>query len=141
MSYATKQHMIERYGERELVQLTDALNMPPAAIDDTVLQAKLDDADAEINSWLAARVTTPVSPVPRILVNKACAIARKYLYSDRATQQVTDDYEDAMTWLRAVSKGQVAIGDNTAETVAPSAGSPQISGPDRVFTPDTLVDF
>ena len=56
MSYATPQDLINRYPNRDLVQLT---NEDPTitTINTTVLQQALDDASAEIDGYLGGRFT------------------------------------------------------------------------------------
>jgi phage gp36-like protein len=141
MSYASQQDLVDRCGEEELILLTDTTNTPPAAIDAVVVQRALDKADAEINSWIAARYVTPLSPVPGILVDKACALARYKLYRGPAPDNVRTDYTDATAWLQKVSQGLVSLGDGTAAATAPTGGTPQVSAPARMFTRDTLTDL
>jgi phage gp36-like protein len=140
MSYATRDDFIARYGEDELRQITDMATPPGDTIDDAVIAARLDDADAEINSYLAARVDTPVAPVPHRVKQVACVIARYLLWRDHASERVRQDYADAIAWLKDVAAGKAAIGD-TGATEAPSGGAPQVSAPERVFTRDTLKGF
>ena len=98
MSYAVKQDMVDRFRATELIQLTD-VDSVANAIDDTVLDRALDDADAEIDGYLAGRYTLPLATVPRVLTNIACDIARYRLHDDRATEQVTTRYRDAIRLL------------------------------------------
>lgn len=141
MTYATKQDLIDRYGEDELVRLTDTVNAPPSTIDDTLIARCLANADAEINGWIAGRYTTPLNPVPQILVEKECVLARYYYHRAKATERVRSDYEDAMAWLQNVAKGLVSLGNVAGPTQPASAGKPQISAPPRTFTKDTLSDL
>jgi phage gp36-like protein len=141
MSYATQTDLVDRYGEQELIELTDVLNAPPAAIDTAVVADKLADAEAEINTWICARYTTPVSPVPRVLTNKACAIARYYLWKDRASERVKSDYAEAIAWLQKVSQGQASLGDNVNPATQSNTGAPQVSAPPRLFTRDSMKDL
>jgi phage gp36-like protein len=135
MSYATKQDLIDRFGQDELVKLTDDTHRPPSVIDDTMVGRALDDADGEINGYLkSAGIVTPMASPPSVLVAKACFIARYYLYRRGATDQVRQDYEDARAWLRDVAAGKVSLGDKTAPAAATSQGPIKISGPPRRFT-------
>lgn len=140
MSYASKQNLIDRFGQDELVKLTDRTNRPPTTIDDTVLQQALDDADGEINGYLAtAKIVTPMPSPPSILVAKACAMARYFLFKDKATEKVRTDYEDARAWLRDVAAGRASLGDKTsAPATAPSVGPVKMTGATRVFTSDSM---
>lgn len=141
MSYATKQDYIDRYGIEELAQLTDRQDPGSGLVDDDPVTAALADADAEINSYLAVKMATPVSPVPRILIGRAAAIARYLLWKDRASERVRTDYADALTWLAKVSRGEISLGDNVGATTPASAGAPQMVAPERVFDSCRLKDY
>lgn len=141
MTYATQQDLIDRYGEEELVQLTDRTDPPQGAIDATVVARALADADHEINGYLAARYALPLASTPQVLVRLACDIARYRLYDDRATEAVTQRYRDAARFLEAIAKGQVNLGLDAANQAPASSGGPQHSAPGRIFTGDTLADY
>lgn len=138
MSYAQVQDMVDRYGEEELILLTDTTGTPPSVINEARVAEKLEDADAEINGRISARVTVPVTPVPRILVAKACMLARYYLYPRNCPDQVRQDYEDTIAWLTLVADGDVVLGDNASAPTPTVSGGPQIAAPARTFTSGTL---
>src|SRR5687768_14705793 len=104
--------MIDRFGEAELVELTNRAG--GAAIDDAVLNRALGDADAEINGHLAAKYTLPLAVVPAVLEPIACDIARFYLYEDRPTEQVAERYKMRVRFLEGVGKGTVNLGVDAA---------------------------
>jgi len=110
MSYCTKQNMIDRFGELELIQLTDRDN--PSVIDDTVIGQAISDADAEINGYLT-RYTLPLSHTPSNLVRIACDIARYYLYDDSVTEPVQTRYDSCIKYLNAVAKGLITLPPDT----------------------------
>jgi phage gp36-like protein len=141
MLYATKQNMIDRFAEQELIQLTDRANPPAGAIDDTVLNKALADADATINDHLQGRYALPLSVVPLSLERMACELARYYLYDDHPTDTVRTKYEDAIKFLEAVSKGVIKLGVDAQDQSAPVVGTPQTAAPERQFNQETLKDF
>ena len=136
MPYATQANLVDRFGETELVQLTDRATPPAGTIDATVVTRALTDADNKINSYLAARYTLPFASVPEILLQLACDIARYYLYEDRVTEIVQKRYDNAIAQLRDISAGKASLGlDAEGDVAAPAAGGgPVASGGDRVFT-------
>lgn len=140
MSYAGKQDMIDRYGDQELIQLTDRATPPTGVIDDTVLNRALADADAEIGGYLQSRYTLPLSPVPAVIVKLACVIARYNLYEDAATEEVRRRYEDARRTLEAIAKGLVSLGVDAA-TGPNSSGGPITTSRTRVFDEGSLEDY
>ncbi|ABE45643.1 gp436 family protein [Polaromonas sp. JS666] len=140
MSYAVKQDMIDRFAQSELIQLTDRTGSA-IAVDDAVLAQALLDADAEIDGYLMGRYALPLASVPRILIGACCDVARYRLYDDRATEQVTKRYDDAIKFLKLVADGKVSLGINVANQVTPEAGGASSFGNDRVFTADSLGDY
>lgn len=139
MGYATQEDLVARFGEVELIQLSDKVGL--GQIDASVVDAKLADADGEIDPYLRGRYVLPLATVPQPLQRVACDIARYHLYADGATEQVAQRYKDALAFLLRVSKGELQLGLDPAEQAAPSSGGPEICGPERVFTRETLSDY
>jgi len=133
MAYCTKQDMIDRFSEQELIQLTDINGL--ALIDDVVLNQAISDAEAEINGYLA-KYTLPLVTVPPVLVRLSCDIARYFLYDDMATDQVIKRFDAALKYLLSVAKGQVAL----IQTDNPSAGQnlAQMQSEGNVFGRNSL---
>ena len=132
MTYATQQDLIDRYGETELVQLSNRTG--GATVDVAVVDRALAAADAESDSYLAARYTLPLSPVPEVIVRLASDMARFYLYDDRATEQVSKRYDNAVKLLKSIAAGAVSIGVDSADAQPPADGGAQIDANDRVFS-------
>ncbi|MFC3716807.1 gp436 family protein [Luteimonas soli] len=140
MPYATQQDLVDRFGETEVIQLSDRANT--GAIDVDVVAAKLGDAEAEINSYLVGRYTLPLNPVPAALQRVACDIARYHLFDDRPTEYVAQRYKDAIRFLELVAKGSVQLGTDPEGNAPPSAaGAPEYSAREPVFNRDKLKDF
>lgn len=138
-NYATLADLISRFGETEIIQLSDRSGT--GAIDSAVVDAKLADASAEVDAYLQGRYTLPLAVVPLSLKRIAADIARYHLYDDRATEQVTQRYKDAIKFLESVAKGVVQLGLDPASQPAPASGGPQFTVPGRIFTRDTLSDY
>jgi phage gp36-like protein len=141
VSYATKQNMIDRFDQAELIQLTDKGLPATGAIVDAVLNSALADADAEIDGYLVGAYQLPLQSVPKNLTTIACDIARYKLYDDRATEHVRLRYEDAIKYLVRVGKGELSLGLDSANQPAPASSAPMVSGPARTFDADTLNDY
>ena len=140
MPYATPDDMTTRYSERELIELTVRDNTA-ATVDLAVLDRALLDADAEIDARLQTRYTLPLPTVPRLLVNIACDIARYRLYDDRATDQVTRRYEDAVRLLDKIGKGDISLGLDAATGPTAPSGGPSFTEPVRTFSAGQLSDY
>jgi phage gp36-like protein len=130
MPYVTQQNLVDRFGEAELIQLTDRENT--GAIDAVVLTQAIADAGAEIDGYLAGRYQLPLASTPSILVLYAGDVARYRLYDDGATEEVRKRYEDVIKFLRLAAEGKVRLG---ADEPAPTGGAQMESG-GRVFGRD-----
>ena len=129
MPYATRQDMIDRFSEAELIQLTDKGAVRADRIVDAVLDRALDDASAEIDGYLAGRYALPLSPVPANLPLLCCDIARYRLQHVEAGEQVRARYDAAVKFLTKVATGEIQLGA-TAAGVPPAATGKGVS-----FTP------
>lgn len=142
MAYATTSDLIERFGEAELIKLTDRVQPYSQAIVQSVVDQALADADAEIDGYLAARYTLPLAQVPPLLKRLACDLARLFLHDDRPTDAVKDNAAQARKTLTDIAKGTVALPDQTG-AATPSGDTARVAGPadigsGRVFTLDQL---
>lgn len=140
MSYATQADLVARFGETEMIQISNRA-LTAETIDTAVVAAKLADAEAEIDGYLQGRYQLPLLPVPPVLARLACDIARYHLYDDRTTEAVTQRYRDAIAFLVRVSQGQVQLGVAEGGTPAAAGGGAEFSAPAREFTSETLRDF
>lgn len=134
MPYNTKQNMIDRYGEEELIQLTD--RAASGVINDTVLDQAIADAGAEIDGYLGGRYQLPLAVTPPIITVYACDMTRYRLYDDAATEQVEKRYQDALKFLRLAAEGKVQLGPASDGSKATPAGGAQMESGGRVFGRD-----
>lgn len=141
MTYAAKANMIARFGEDEVIALTDRANL--GVVDDAVLAGALAEADAEIEPYLPPRYTLPLSNVPKILVGFACDIARYRLCGAGVTEtdEIRRRYEDAVKFLVRVSRGEIGLGLDTANVAPAAPASVQVAAPARVFNSDSLAGY
>lgn len=133
--YATKADMIQRFGEPELLNLTDAGRT--GIIDDAILDMSLNDATSEIDSYLAVVLTTTPTSGFAVLIGVCCDIARYRLYAGIGgeTEQVKERYDAAIRWLRDVSTGKARIGISTE----PITGGYAACKRDMFFTKETIL--
>ncbi|WP_337267063.1 gp436 family protein [Oryzifoliimicrobium ureilyticus] len=144
MTYCTKQDLIDRFGETELVQVTDRMNKPASTIDDTVVNRALSDATALIDGYIGKAYKLPLAAVPDSLVKASADIARYYLHFKGVDKEspVQRAYDQAVTLLLNVSKGLVQLVEDTGTAPAPAGdGMVQFSGAERVFTRCSLRGF
>jgi phage gp36-like protein len=137
MAYAAVQDLIDRFGERELIQLTDRAEPAAGTIDLVVAGKALSDADELINGYVAVVYTLPLSTTPAILTDVACLIARYRLHRE-PTDKVKYDYEDALKRLERIAKGLVKLPGEAGDAPAPAAGVILTSGNPRDFTRESM---
>lgn len=124
MQYATQQDLIDRFGERELIELTDPDNL---AVRAERVQLALDDAQAMANGLLARMYSLPLAgcakpaPVPGNpgavvyvpppqLTRAVCDVARYYLYDQLAPEhEVYIRYKAAERELQAIADGKAVL--------------------------------
>lgn len=123
MAYATPPDLVTRFGVDEMQQLSDIQTPRVGAVVPEVLQRFLDDASAEIDGYLAARYPLPLGTAPALLTVFACDIARYRLMSTRADERVTDAYQAAVSYLRAVAMGKIALFPANAAPTEPTGAA------------------
>lgn len=134
MAYATLAAMAARYGETELIELTDRIGS--GQIDTAVLDQAIADADAVIDGYLAGRYSLPLSPVPSILIGYGCDLARERLWGDAAADHpVVRRGNDARKFLVLLAEGRVSLGAGDA---AVAAGEVLYEFSPRAITDDDL---
>ncbi len=141
MSYATQQNMVDRFGEREVMALTDRDNT--GVIDAAILAQSLAQADNEINAYLAGRYALPLATTPLIVRDFACDIARYRLCGGEVTEteEVRNRYKDAIKFFEKVANGQISLGlDGLNQSQAPR-GAVLINANVRVFNQSSLNDY
>lgn len=146
MNYATVQDLLDRYGEDDVRKVTDPRGQ---AVDAVAAQRALDDADAEIDSWLCRRYVLPLidasvitMAVPRALIRCACDIAIYRLQTLRPADDIKDArqrYEDVLKLLKTMSTGDVAIPGATLRSdvadapASASTGAPVFASPPSLW--------
>lgn len=139
MPYATQSDLVSRFGETEIIQLSDRINA--GVIDAAVVVDKLADADAEIDAYLGQRYTLPLANVPPVLVRVACDIARYHLFDDRATEDVIRRYTWCVKFLENLAKGVVTLGPDPGGVTPISSDLPDHVSEAPTFNRRILGDF
>lgn len=144
MSYSTKEEV------REMLK-DDALN---AIIGDTfiedseeretkvapIIEGAIEDADAEIDGYLAKRYAVPISPAPRVLNKFSKDIAIYNLYSRLGIDEGTEEknylnrYNAAVKFLTLVAEGKVSIGAETEDPASAAATGFSVKSNPRIFS-------
>lgn len=140
--YAAKLDILEQLPEVELIGLTD--DADAGAVDDTVVDRSIADADAVIDAYCQGRYPVPLSPVPAIIRSLSVDLAIYNLYSRRPVAGVPEARKDrrqaAIRFLEKVAEGKIQLGA-TSPAPAGTGNSVAVVAPERVFTRNTLGDY
>ncbi len=161
--YATVADMAARFGELELMQLTDLANIPPSVIDAGRVDVKLADAQAFVDGYVGQCYRLPLigcaKPAtggvieyvpPPVLTRLTCDLARYYLYDDLAPEnEVYRRYKAAVRELEAIASGAAVLAcpwggpPGTLLAADPQSGEPEtiFSFSPRQITDDALRGF
>jgi phage gp36-like protein len=144
MSYATPTDIINRYPNRDLVQLTNE-DPTVTTVNTTVLQQTLNDASAEIDGYLGGRFTLPLTDPPAVLNRLATDVAIYRLQALRPLHDLADArrrYDDAIAMLTKVASGELTLGIGLdGHETAIAQGAETVEGPARVFNRNTMKGF
>lgn len=151
MSYSTRAEV------REMIK-DDALNsiIGDTFIEDatererrvgTIIDAAIEDADGEIDGYLAKRYAVPLTPTPKVVNKVSKDIAVYNLFSRIGIDESTDQknylnrYNAAVKFLTLVAEGKVSIGTQADDPqTAATTGFTVHSNP-RIFTRNNLREM
>ena len=129
MPYATPQDLIDRFGETELLDLTDLAGI--GVVDEAKISAAVAEADAEIDSYLRGRYALPLAPVPKLLTRLACELVRESLHTNAPSDTVKGRAEAARRLLRDISSGKSHLAFASGVTGSQDSREVQLIAPSR----------
>jgi phage gp36-like protein len=144
--YATVTDMIARFGETQIIRLSQPEDRTAETVDEEKVNIALADASAVIDGYIRGRYFVPIVAPPAEIVRAACILAR-YDLSDTErsspTEEMSKGRADVIKWLESISKELVHLDVPRAlVTGTDQVGSgPRISDRGRVFSQDTLRGF
>ena len=148
MSYCTKQEV------REMLK-DDALNalIGDEYIDDPaereakigpIIEAAIEDADGEVDGYLAKRYAVPIIPAPKVINKFAKDVAVYNLYSrhgideSSAEKNYLNRYNAAVKFLTLVAEGKVSIGAQADDPATAAATGFSVQSNPRLFSRDSM---
>lgn len=142
MAYATVVQMVARFGEQELIQLSD----PEAkALKSAAIEEALADASGVMDSYLARRYSLPLTlatPLPALV--DCCADLALYrlmrLRRRGAVEDAKERSEACMAWLKDVASGKAIIRELELPAAVPGGQVHMTSNP-RLFSRGGLRGF
>ncbi len=143
MSYIDKAGMVTRFGEAEILQLTDKART--GVIVDAVLDAALSDSQSEIDGYLADEYALPITDTVPLLEAIQADVCRFVLYENKATEEVNDRYLLRLETLKKIKAGTVKLVDDTGAIVGTGGGTsntgPQYDASPRIWDDNGLEDY
>ena len=136
MDNFTRDDMLTRWGESELIQRTDRTRV--GAIDEAVLAAAMDLAQTDIDGALADAGYTPPVVWAR-LKPVGLDLARYYLYEGTRPKEIQDGYSAAIAFLDKVSTGGIRPPGLTQDATPPASAGPEYVAGTPAF--GDLTDF
>lgn len=128
--------MLARFRELELIQLTD--DAGTGAIDQARLLKALESASALVEGYVAATYRlADGAPVPLLLVDITCDIARYRLYREAPHDDVTARNAAALRQLESIRRGTIKL-DDGVETLTPRDGKVLGQPGERQFSRDQM---
>lgn len=103
-------------GAIKLAQLSDLDNVLAGAVNHTAVAAAIDEASAEMASYIGHRisVTAIQASIPRVVVNKAAAwaarILRRNAYNGQPLEDDLDREKMDREWLMHIADGTLSLG-------------------------------
>jgi len=122
--------MIDRFGEEEIIQLTDTANI--GVIDSAVLDSAIADATAEINKNLTSYML-PLSIIPADFPRLACDIAHCFLYKGKPPNEVKVAFDSAKEYLKMIAVGKITLGSDVTGQSPVSESTPLIESESALF--------
>ena len=134
MAYCTQADLLEQISEDVLIQLTD--DEDAGVVDTDMVTRAIADADAEIDSYCGTKYEVPFSPVPVMVRKYSVDIAIYNLYARRrgAPEDRKERYDDAISFLKDVSKGIATLGGDAPSGDDESGPEATTVKSDRVFS-------
>lgn len=141
MTYATRQMMIDSYGEQMLVMLTDRAEEPTGEIDEVVLGRALAGADARIDGFLKGRYLLPLTETPPLIAEIALAIAIRKLHRHSPNDEIKDAHKEAMSMLDRIGDGRVRLDVAGIEPATSNTSGARITDRERPLTAENMKGF
>jgi phage gp36-like protein len=141
MTYTTQSQLLDRYGDRMLIGLTDRAYPATGVVNAATMIRALADTDAMIDGYLAARYALPLASTPTMIVDIAEMIAIWKLHTAAPDPKIEADYKGALSTLRDIAKGDIRLSVAGVEVAQPTTAGVQIVDRARPFTEENMTGF
>ena len=128
-----------------LIQLTDDDENPLGVINTTTVAECIADASVQVDSYLVGRYALPLSPLPPIIVSITADLAAYGIYALRPAfdppKVIQDRRDAALALLARIQDGRMPLYEPVTLPPATGGNAVQFTGPDRLFTRDSMKGF
>lgn len=148
MSYSTKAEVREMLKDDALNAIIgDTFVEDPAQREELVtpiIEAAIEDADGEIDGYLAKRYAVPIAPIPKVINKFSKDIAVYNLFSRVGIDEGSEEknylnrYNAAIKFLTLVAEGKVSIGAQADDPKTAATTGFSVKSNPRLFTRDKL---
>lgn len=112
MAYASVQDMVDRFGQTEMIRLTTPDGQEMVSYDGDAITRALEEASAQIDTYLRKRYAVPLAAAPYEIRRAACAMARYDLSHGEGREpgeQVRLARKEVMDWLGRIADGELLL--------------------------------
>jgi phage gp36-like protein len=128
LAYCTVSDLVAIFGEADIMALTNRQPELPSTVDAALAQAKLDQAESEVNMYLAGRYALPLPSVPVVLKQITADIARFHLYTRiDETHAAYQAYTRRIKALEGIARGVLSLGLDALNMSAKAVDTVQIA--------------
>ena len=138
MPYTSLPTLIDRFGERALVALTDRAEFATGTINTDTVDAAIATTDVLIDRYLAKRYALPLDVAQPILDDIAAAIVFWKLHTAQPDPKVKDDYQEALRQLQQIAGGTLALSAAGVEAAGTGGTGVKTTDRERPFTEANL---
>lgn len=144
MSYSTREEVRQMIRDSAFNPIVDDafrdLELDREERLDPLIDVAIQDADAEIDGYLAKRYAVPLSPAPRVLNKLSKDIAVYNLFSrmginaESREKIIITRYEAAIKFLTLVAEGKVSLGTESEDPASAAAVGFTVDSNRRLFS-------
>lgn len=143
--YATVADMIARFGETQILRLSNPEDLTAEAVDEVKVETALADVTSIIDGYVRGRYFVPIAVPPKEIVRAACILARYDLAQGERTdpsEEMAKSRKDVISWLENIAKELINLDVPAAQPVGAAVGSgPRTSDRERIMSLDSLRGF
>lgn len=141
MSYATVQDMIDRFGEPEMIRLSEQEDRTAEAVNAEKIELAIADAAALVDDYLRKRYQVPLATVPKSVTRGTCVLARYDLAQGERTNPTEEmrlARKEVVAWLEDLAKGEIQLDSVPSGSGSSPAGGARFTDRGRIFSDRSL---